>query len=334
MALTGLSETRLATHGDPQGVSGFLSQTVAELQRLRVEELEQTRRTLRDENQDGRQLLSEVALATRFGPNGYGLIGYPELGLHQSGVRPVRNWSDQRFVADNAVLAVLGDMPTGLELDLPTGEHHPPPPPALPLVALPAWTQVEFSGTLVSMVLPCAITLRPLARHLDRALREHLRRQLGESCPAEVWTETLDADQTHLLVAANASARAGDQVCRAIVELFDRFIDGGVTDADHRRAIDELRKFAASPAGRHAELEEAARAVLNRRDPVALQQMCDELEEFDPARFGELLATHLQSALYLLGGVEDPPQGLQALPANWPQDTGERPQARPTTSLR
>ena len=319
VAVTGLSDTRFAAQGDPQEVSGFLSRTVAGLQRLRVEDLESVRRSLRDDNADGRQLLSEVALATRYGPNGYGLIGYPELGLHQAEVRPVRRWVEQRFVADNAVLAVLGDLPPGLELDLPTGEHHPPPPPPTPLVALPAWTPTEFSATVVSMVLPRAPTLGPLARHLDRALREHLRRQLGESYHADVWTEALDADQTHLLVAANAPDRAGDQVCRAIAELLDQFTDGGVTDADHRSMIDELREFAASPAGRHAELDEAARAVLHRREPMTLHRTCEELEEFDPASFGELLGTHLQSALYLLGGVDDPPLSLKALPAKWAQ---------------
>ena len=316
VSVTGLSETRFVARGDPRQVADSLSRTAAGLKRLNVGELEPVRRTLREQDRGRGQLLSEGALATRFGPSGYGLVGYPELGLFQSGVRPVRNWSDQRFVADNAVLTVFGDMPPGLELGLPTGEHHPPPPPAAPLAALPAWIPAQLSGTLVSMVLPRATTLRPLARHLERALREHLRRQLGEPYPADVWTEPLDADQIHLLVFAEAPARAGNQVCRAIVELFDRFIDGGVTDADHRRTIDELREFASSPAGRHADLDEAARAVLNRREPVTLQQTCDELEDFDPSGFGELLRTHLQSALYLLGDVDDVPQGLMTLPVN------------------
>jgi zinc protease len=319
VAFTGLSETRFAAQGDPQSVSRFLSLTVAGLHRLGAEELEEARRAVRAEGDDGGQLLSAVALASRFGPNGYGLVGYPELGIHQPGVRPVRNWVEQRFVADNAVLAVFGEMPTDLELDLPTGVHHPPPPPAAPLLGLPAWIPAEFSGTLVSMVVPQATTLAPLAHHLDRAASDHLRRQLGESYPVEVWIEPLDADQAHLLVLARAPARAGDQVCRAIVELLDRFVDGGVTNAEHRRTIDELREFAASPAGPPSDLDDASRAVLNRREPVSLQQTCDELEAFDPSRFGELLGTHLESALYLLGGVDDPPQALKALPASWPR---------------
>lgn len=319
VAATGLTETWVSAYGDPSAVSDALSRFGAGLGDLPIEELEQHRRALRDQDQGQGQPLSKLALATRLGPNGYGLVGYPELGLHQSRVRPVRNWVEQRFVAGNAVLAVFGEMPTDLELDLPTGEHHPPPPPATPLIALPAWTPTDFDGTFVSMVVPRSSTLQPLARHLNKATSEHLRRQLGESYTAEVWTEPLDADQAHLLVAAKAPDRAGDQVCRAIVEVFDRFVEGGVTGTDHRRSIEQLREFAVSPAGRYADLEEAGRAVLSRREPVSLQQTCAQLEEFDPSRFGELLGTHLQSALYLLGGVDDPPQELKALPATWSQ---------------
>lgn len=314
-ASTGATETRFVCEGSPEQAAHFVSRVVEGLRRPGVDDLDRVQRELRDEHQDRGLPVGDAALAWRYGPNGHGLVGYPELGLQQRAASgAIRRWSQERFVANNAVLSVLGTLPHEADCDLPDGLHHPVAPSPRPLRAMPAWLPNDgITGTVVSMVGESSAVLAALAGHLDRHVRDHLRRRLGTDVDAHVWTETLGTDHCQLVVFAPSPPRAGEQVRQAVVDFLERFVDAGVSAADHERWVEAFTQFAESDEGRRADLDEAAIAVLHRREPVNIRERLAQLETFDPAGFGLLLGELMASALYIGGGRDSAPPQLPGL---------------------
>src|SRR5439155_12179980 len=92
-------------------------------------------------------------LSLRFGPNGAGLLGWPEHGLRRFGAEDVAAWADRWFSAQNAVLWLSGPIPKGLRLAaLPHGE--PPSRAVAPESRLPprSWTGAKTRTVSVSVV--------------------------------------------------------------------------------------------------------------------------------------------------------------------------------------
>jgi predicted Zn-dependent peptidase len=101
---TGQAYTDFSMSGSDSDVVAYLNGVCDTLLNLPLDRLEIEKEILRTEEAGrGRSSGEELAL-WRYGARGYGLVGYPELGVAQLRPEDVRYWADNWFVAGNAAL--------------------------------------------------------------------------------------------------------------------------------------------------------------------------------------------------------------------------------------
>ena len=110
------------------------------LQNLPMQRLEAEKEILRTEQSSRGTGVMDGMPLWRHGARDFGLVSYPEFGLHMIGPDDLRAWAARYFTRENAVLWIVGDrVPEGLRLPLPAGERHPVPAASSALPQTPAF---------------------------------------------------------------------------------------------------------------------------------------------------------------------------------------------------
>jgi zinc protease len=271
--------------------------------------LEQEKRVLRTEAASrGGPGARGSCLVERYGATGPGLAGYQEYGLRTLTWEQVAAWRARWFVAGNAVLCVLGEMPAGLHVALPPG-GAPEMPALRPCdVRLPGFVITGRGGIGLSLagrgLLASSVTLDVLQRRLSKELR-HDR---GLSYSVELAGEHLDANLRHAWVAADALPEQAPMAAHVMLGTFEKLADGGATAEEIAGYSRRLRDIYASPAGptlvmrRHAENILTGQPV---RDPAENLRLAGELtgDALGPAAAG-LFASMIVASPSRLPAIE------------------------------
>ena len=171
--------THFHMQGSETDVAAYMTSVCDGLANLPLDRLETEKAILRTEAA-GRGLSSLPMW--RYGALGYGLVSYPEWGLHRLRAEDVYHWVQTWFTRDNAVLWIVGDhVPQGLRLRLPGGVRRPPPRVTSALPTTPAY----FSDGDGNVIFHGVVRRRPagsvFAGVLERELYRSLRQEGGYS---------------------------------------------------------------------------------------------------------------------------------------------------------
>jgi zinc protease len=230
---TGEEVTYFQSQGSEADVVGFLNGVGRNLHDLPMQRLATEKEILRTE-QNGRGLSADEPLAVyRYGARGYGLHGYPELGLSTITPADLRRWTDWYFSRSNAALWIAGDrVPTGLRLNLPSGSRRPLPPESSALPERPAF----FYGPQGVVGWNAVVRRTPAAELfpgvLQRALFRSLRQEGGYSYAPQADSQSRGRDRTLISAVADALPEKQDAVLGGFVDVLASLRFAGIDPAE------------------------------------------------------------------------------------------------------
>jgi zinc protease len=217
----GLQTGFIAT-GKEQDVSGYLSRICAELTCVPGDRLEKEKQVLAAEFSSRPVGYQDSLLNWRYGATGYGLLGAPELGLLNITLEQLREYSNQRFTSDNAILWFTGPIPKGLHLDLPRGEKHEIPELTPVLETFPSWYLDDHCGGVAAgAVIPRIPAARILCKIATRRLFKSLRQEHSLCYFPSVSYEHLDAEVAHIVFHADSEPSRREELIKFFGEALE-----------------------------------------------------------------------------------------------------------------
>ena len=296
-----VDDTRTCFHatGTPEEVAAFLAGVCANLASLPVDRVRNERRVLRAESNSSGNVHPLWPL--RFGPSGYGLLGYPEYGLHWLEGSDLQNWSDSRFTRGNAALWFTGDPPAELSIELPAGERiTPPAPTTVADLDLPAWGVLGDGGVALSL-LPERSTVMNVATSLfTERVQDHLRRDLGLSYAAGASYWRLDSSRAHVIVGADSTPGHGVQVRDGFMRVIDEFTGDGPDPAQLARYVSLADRYGSEPERLSQLLDTYASNELAGTDTPTQEQLSREHRELEPADIAASFSEAAEEMIVLL----------------------------------
>lgn len=220
--------TTFSMRGRPEEASEFLSSVVDALADLPYERMHLESQVLRSEWEARSGNSRNDARSFLFGPAGYGLVGYPELGLEAPDVDLVDRWRKRNFTRHNVALWMTAPIHTDLNLSrLPDGKLRRPPTPQPVLEARPQMLRTHGRHLLTASVLHRSQASTMLLWVLQQRLTERLRHSEGRSYAVRCSRENWGAHQMFVAVQADSSADQAPAVAEAVrVELARLTMDG------------------------------------------------------------------------------------------------------------
>jgi hypothetical protein len=246
-----LLHTSFDVEGEPEDVVAYLRDVCRWVSAPDLSELEHERRVLRAESA-GRGFGDVAAhLLWRYGARGPGLAGDDEFGLYTADEDRLREFAGRVFAQGNAVLALSGPLPAGLELPLPPGPRVPAPvaqPCDQPQQAGIAGRPNKFalSGTVDRSYAATA-----LQRALERDLQRGLRHAWGVGYSAWSSYEMVDADHAIVTAGMDIVPEAVGVVVGEATAVVRRLRDRGPDPTELRDDLDQhIRRMNEEPAER------------------------------------------------------------------------------------
>ncbi|MFT4011652.1 MAG: hypothetical protein QM655_16595 [Nocardioidaceae bacterium] len=288
--------TDFFVQGAPEDVSGFLNALVRWFREPDLGSSEHERSILEAESRQRANGIFDLHTRFRFGAMGFGLVGYGEFGLARISEDDLREWIGTRFVGANAVLALTGPPPMGLDMALPTGERQQVPR----MVAIPPNPPYYFAGP-EGMVSASGLFRRAELSSLvgditSNAVTERLRKEQGASYGSSHHMERVDADNLVLMVSADLNADPALPVARNATSTLHREVmrlsASGPTPEELRNARTPLLRQLDDDLTRVWQAFSGATAVLRGTDPWTHEEARDAIADADSdtlrESFGEL----------------------------------------------
>ncbi|MFD0353915.1 M16 family metallopeptidase [Streptomyces sp. NPDC127110] len=323
---TAAAYTHFHVTGPPADVVEYLNGVCAALRDLPMDRLETEKEILRTEAAGRRHGPGEAMATWRYGSRSYGLVGYPEAGLHRLTADDVREWARSRFTAENAVLWITGgSVPEGLDLTLPAGEWQPLPEPTSALPATPAWFRGDDGGVVLTSVLPRSTEASLFADVLGKELFRELRQKGGYSYTAAADYTPRDTGSATVTAYADALPQKQDALVGAFVDVFAKLRAGRIEQAD----LDSVRASALAafdtPELAARMLPGHAMDLLLRHRTLTTAEARAEIEAVTVADLHRVAKAVWADALMSVPGRGVDWAGLSAAPAQSPDTvTGRR----------
>jgi zinc protease len=215
--------TGFFTMGQPEAVSDFLAKICAGLNSLPGDRLESEKQVLEAENASRSYNFCNNLLMWRYGANGYGLLGMPELGLRKLTLEQLQNHVAQRFTRQNAILWLSGSVPDDLRLTLPDGIKHPIPPLTPIQETFPCWfVDDRCGGVAAGIIVPRVYAATIFCEIASRRLYNRLRTDQAVSYAPTVYYEPLNADIAHLVLYADSDQNRRAELANVFDEVFQQ----------------------------------------------------------------------------------------------------------------
>jgi len=282
---------------DPGILGDFLGSLCRSLGRLNVEPLEQERRILLTEEAGRASGAWGTALSERFGATGPGLVGYPEYGLRSRTAGAVLQWSRDHFVAQNAILCVVGTLPERLNLELPTGARSRSPDPHARRFELPAYLVTDTTRPAITFLGRRQTESVVALDAFEQRLRRRLRHEMGLSYEIQRIQDHVGPSVTHTLLAPSSLPENLPAVTHAMLTVTDDIASAGPTEEEKADFIRRVADFYASDQAQVIHLDQRAQEILDGRTPIEPERLLDEVREMSSATaaeaFGELNASAL-----------------------------------------
>ena len=309
------SYTTVWAEGEEEPVLAFLREVAERAAALPLDRLEQERGIVLTEADAWSPGFVGAAAALRFGADGHGLIGFPELGAQWLDGDHVAAWASEKFVAPAAAAYMTAEPSEPFELALQPGTApEVPAPTAVVDVTFPAlYTAGPFGGVGVSFVAPRTPEAAVARGVVEKRIRERLRFELGLTYHVQLEWEPLTRDARHGVLVCDC--RAGDEreVLDAMLAVLDELADAGPSadELEHEQA--EWERALAHPAVVPSFLAENA---MNHVLGAGVQQpteLRDERLEVTCTAVAETVAGFLADAL-VLASIEPPLEGYATYP--------------------
>lgn len=265
--------------GEPDEVVAFLREVCRWLTTPDLSELEHERRVLRAESatRGGGGVGSH--LLWRYGARGPGLAGYDELGLYTADADRLRALAAWAYAQGNAVLALSGPPPAGLELPLRPGSHDLPLPARPCDQPIPAGFAGRPNAVALSGTVPRSSAAAALLRALERALQRGLRHDSGVGYSAWSSYELVDADHAMLTTGMDVIPEALPTVVAETTAVVRRLRDWGPDPAELRDDLErQIRRFTTEPAANWLPFMAARDVLLGRRATTGTDELAAETD--------------------------------------------------------
>ncbi len=295
-------------------VADFVARVCAGLAADHSSRLEQEKRVLRTEaaSRGGPGALGSC-LIERYGASGPGLAGYEELGLRKLAWEQVEAWRARWFVNANAVLCVVGEIPAGLRIPLPSGQA----PGLLALrpcaARLPGFAVTGRGGLGMSLAGPVSLASSVALDLLQRRLTNELRHDRGLSYGVVGTAEHLDADLRHAWVAADALPEQAAMAAHVMLGTFEKLAGDGGTDEEIAGYSSRLQDAYRSPAGPVLVMRRHAENILTERPTRNPDDTLRQVGELTGRSIGDAAASLYASMIMAI------PRFLPAVQGRMPQ---------------
>ena len=296
---TGDVFTSFVVSGDPTDVAQHLGQVCTALHDLPFDRLEHERGVIRTEAARRGGAFGSALSTWRWGAQGFGLLGFDELGLPTLNQDQLQQWAATKFTASNAVLWLSGPIPRGLHLRLPAVQATGPLPlPAVDaVIGLPAAFTLSDRGVAFSYLAPRKAEGTTLIYALSKRLQTKLRDELGVSYQVESNLQRLTRDTSLHAYFADSLPENADAVQQGVTEVLESILEDPASDEE----MAELRATA-ELAAQHQDsmqlghLDYIARQLLLGGDIKTAAKIQKEQEAVTPAS----LRPYARSALSTL----------------------------------
>lgn len=233
---TGSSTTSFGVVGQPGELVGFFDALGQALRSLPVDRLASECTVLQTEEQS-RAHSSQALWSLRWGPNGHGLMGYDELGVHKLDGDSVQQWADRWFVRQNAALVLNGPPPRGLRLPLGDGVRAAPPVVLPAVEPLPTWYPQQPPTFGLSYLRDRSAASAVAAWLLQERMHDALRREHGLVYGVSGGSAILTGTERHDILWTQAlDEKLSDAVTAMLAVL---------ADADRPMSADERKAWTA-----------------------------------------------------------------------------------------
>lgn len=310
-------------HGTAEESRAFLEEVCRRLAALPVNQLDREKRILRAEAAArGASIVNEM-MVDRFGAQGYGLIGYPELGLWSLDAEAVRAWAARWFTRGNAVGYIVGPAPLEATLPLPPGERiglptiHPRPQSYPAVVRHPG--RVVGMTSLIQRSPKAFFAMGVILAHLQRVLRY----EMGSTYQVLPAYLRLTTEMAYISMTSDVAATQPADPVLAFLKTLEDIAVHGPKDED----VEQQRAAAVAALSAHGsemvQADSAAFGTLVGSAYTSRKELEAAYSEVTSEEIRAISAAMRDSALYQVpAGLEVKLDGLAPLPAwsSWSAD--------------
>ena len=294
--------------GSVEDVAGFIGRLAGNLADLPTDRLEIEAGIVIAEGRAFQTSSHATMLGARFGPQGPGLVSYPEFGLRRVDAAAARQWATDRFTVANAVLLLTGPPPEAMRLPLPTGARFPlvlPPDNYWFLADGPVRIEGQTAGVAVGAFGERSMPLVMAGNVVAMRAEELVRNQLGRVYAVAHDYLRLSADEAFLYWGADCDPEHTAEVTEAVGTVLGDVMTSGPTQAELDRLLAlALQVEVMDPA-------DVARDELHRRAAAALlghphhsrHEIESKIRAATKEDIAEALATPMKRAMAIAAGT-------------------------------
>jgi predicted Zn-dependent peptidase len=276
---TGPVTTQFNMSGSESDVVAFLSSVCTALTDLPMHRVPTEKEILRTEAHSRRPGANHSLPMWRYGAAGYGLLSYPEWGLHDIGPGDLRAWVQRWFTRENAVLWIAGaDVPAGLRLPLPSGERMPVPAPSSALPVTPAYFAEGADKVVFDAVVRASMAASMFSTVLERELFRALRKDGGYSYTTTTDYEPRGDDHATLTALVDSLPDKQAAVLGGFVDALARLRLGNIDPADLAAVRGMQKEHLNHPLRDVARLPRHCTNILVGRPNPSVEELLEQVE--------------------------------------------------------
>ena len=294
--------TAFWAEGSMDEVSGFLSAVTRSLGSLPLDRIGIERAVLASEAADrGAAGYHRRLMALRFGPAGWGLGNFSEMGLRAPTAESVDAWRRRFFTAGNAVVWMTARPPDDLELDLPPGEAvRPPEPEPIAGLRLPAQEAGWDGEVAFSLMVRRTYAVAAAGQVAERRAEDALRMERGLTYGVDWDYGPMTADAAVAFIAADSIDANAVAVRDGIERVLDNLASEGPTEEELARLVAEDERWADDPGFAAGMLDHAAEDHLRGRALDQPEEAAAARRELRPEDVAAAVREALPTALLVV----------------------------------
>ena len=278
--ITGPLRVTFTTRGSPPEASRFLGEVCEQIAKPRLGRIHEEANVLRSEAATRSPNMSlEVRLQfMRVGYQGLGTVELPELFLRTLDEDVLAEWIANHFVARNAAIWIVGELPHDLYISLEPGSRTPLPAfTAIPGFETPTLVAGDIGGVGASFVVPRGLAIQVAMQTIGQHLRKTLRVDRGLGYVVVADYSPVDADQAVTRVYASCLPAAIPEVQKAVLETIDDVGARGPSDDELADAYEVMVRDMTDPMAFPGRLDRQAANTLMGLDVIPAATILDEM---------------------------------------------------------